>query len=389
MADQMGLDIEALRAATPALPGVVHFNAASSGLVPRAVLEAMQAHLQAEAALAPHEAGVAVADAIEAARAAAARLIGARAEEVALTTGSSQAWNAAFHALPALQGGDRVLVGAHEWGGNVFTLVEAARRSGAVIETIPTGPDGRMDTGALAAMMDDRVRLIAVTWVPAHLGIAEPVAEVGQIARAAGVPYLLDAAQALGLLPCDVGRIGCDMLTAPGRKALRGPKGTGVLYVRQGCAATPGALNVRAAGWQAGKVVLRRDAARFESNEYAPAPLLGLGVALGLALDLRVEEIRRATFDKVAALRAGLSGVAGVSLRESGVVQSHITTFTHARMTPAEVMQALRAQGVTINAVPAHYGPLSGLAGPVCRASVSYLTTQDEIARLCAVLGAL
>lgn len=387
----MALDIEALRAATPALPGVVHFNAASSGLVPRAVLEAMQAHLQAEAALAPHEAGVAVADAIEAARAAAAALIGARTDEVALTTGSSQGWNAAFHALPALQAGDRVLVGAQEWGGNVFTLVEAARRSGAVIETIPTGPDGRMDTGALAAMMDDRVRLIVVTWVPAHLGIAEPVAEVGRIARAAAVPYLLDAAQALGVLPCDVAGIGCDMMAAPGRKGLRGPKGTGVLYIRAGFLErlTPGALNVRAAGWEAGKVVLRRDAARFESNEYAPAPLLGLGAALGLALDLGVEEIRRATCDKVAALRAGLSGVAGVSLRESGVVQSHITTFTHARMAPAEVMQALRAQGVTINAVPAHYGPLSGLAGPVCRASVSYLTTQDEIARLCAVLGAL
>ena len=78
-------------------------------------------------------------------------------------------------------------------------------------------------------MLDERVRLIALTWLPANGGLINPAAAIGEVARRHGIAYFVDAAQAVGQLPVDVARIGCDVLSGAGRKALRGPRGTGLL----------------------------------------------------------------------------------------------------------------------------------------------------------------
>ena len=265
------MDVAALRKATPSLPGLAHFNAASSGLLSSEVVEALQFHLGEEIRTSSHAAGLAAAEAIENARDEIAWLIGATAPEISFMSSNSEAWNLAVLSLPRLRPGDRVLVGGGEWGGNILTLAQECAAVGARLERIPELPDGRMDLSGLEEMMDDRLRLIAVTWIGAHLGHAVPVERIGRLARAAGVPFVVDAAQAAGVLPIDVNRIGCDILTAPGRKGLRGPKGSGFLYVREGGLEqmVPRPMNLRAASLVAGEVVQRRDGGRFEASEYA------------------------------------------------------------------------------------------------------------------------
>ncbi|MGI3166975.1 aminotransferase class V-fold PLP-dependent enzyme [Pseudooceanicola sp. 200-1SW] len=387
----MSMDVAALRKGTPALPGLAHFNAASSGLVPSEVVEVLQLHLAEEVRTSPHAAGLAAAEAIENARDEIAWLIGASAPEIAFTTGNSEGWNLALLSMPRFRPGDRILVGGGEWGGNILTLAQECAAAGARLERIPELPDGRMDLSGLEEMIDDRLRLIAVTWVGAHLGHAAPVARIGQLARAAGVPFLLDAAQAVGVLPVDVNRIGCDVLSAAGRKGLRGPKGSGFLFVREGFLEElmPRPMNLRAASLVAGEVVQRRDGGRFEAAEFAPALRLGLGAAVRLANRLGAEAIRDRVLTQTDRLRAALAGVPGLVLRESGPAESHITTFFHPRIAPEQLQLALAQRGVTINTVNTSYAPFSTVPmpqGAVCRASVSYLTNAEEIARLTAAL---
>lgn len=378
----------ALRARTPGAQRCVHFNHAGSSLPSAATVDAVHEHLLREATQGPMEAGVRSRALTESARTLGAQLLNAQPEEIALTTGNSHGWGAAFAALPRWQPGGRILVGRHEWGGNLATMRLHAERAGAVLETIPSDASGCVDADALAAMVDERVRLIVLTWLPANGGLINPAAAIGRVARQHGIPYFVDAAQALGQLPIDVEQVGCDVLTGPGRKALRGPRGTGLLYVRRAFLdqLTPAFVDTHSAPLNAdGQPVLRADAARLEGAESALALRCGLANALQEALDLGLDTIR-ATIDATArTLRTELAAIDGITVLDQGHEQSGLVAFNLAGQDAADVQRALAAQGITIGSNGVPYTPLDmqarGLT-QIARASVSYLTSDDEISQL-------
>ncbi|WP_342066329.1 aminotransferase class V-fold PLP-dependent enzyme [Achromobacter kerstersii] len=378
----------ALRARTPGAQRCVHFNHAGSSLPSAATVDAVHEHLLREATQGPMEAGVRSRALTESARTLGAQLLNAQPEEIALTTGNSHGWGAAFAALPRWQPGDRILMGRHEWGGNLATMRLHAERAGAVLETIPSDASGCVDADALAAMVDERVRLIVLTWLPANGGLINPAAAIGRVARQHGIPYFVDAAQALGQLPIDVEQVGCDVLTGPGRKALRGPRGTGLLYVRRAFLdqLTPAFVDTHSAPLNAdGQPVLRADAARLEGAESSLALRCGLANALQEALDLGLDTIR-ATIDATArTLRTELAAIDGITVLDQGREQSGLVAFNLAGQDAADVQRALAAQGITIGSNGVPYTPLDmqarGLT-QIARASVSYLTSDDEISQL-------
>lgn len=387
--------IEALRAQTPGTQTTVHFNHAGASLPSAATLQAIQAHLQREATQGPMEAGVASRELTEKARALAARLLNADPAEVALTGGNSPGWGAAFAALEPWLPGDRILVGRHEWGGNLAVMRLKAQRAGATLETIPSDDSGCVDAQALEAMLDERVRLIALTWLPANGGLINPAAAVGSVARRHGIPYFVDAAQAVGQLPVDVAQIGCDVLSGAGRKALRGPRGTGLLYVRRGFLdrLTPAFVDTHSAPLGAdGEPVLRPDAARLESAEASLALRCGLANALQEALDIGLPAIRARIDATAESLRTELAAIPGITVLDQGRERSGLVSFKVAGQDAVSVQRAMAAQGITIGSNGVPYTPLDmqarGLT-QIARASVSYLTNDAEIDRLLQALRAL
>jgi cysteine desulfurase/selenocysteine lyase len=387
--------VDTLRAQTPGVQHTTHFNHAGSSLPSTATLDAIRNHLWLEAIRGPMEAGVAARQQSEQARVLAARLLSAQTSEIAVTTGNSPAWGGAFAALGAWHPGDRILVARHEWGGNLATMRLTAQRAGASIETIPSDDSGAVDPQALADMLDERVRLIALTWMPANGGLINPAVAIGQIARRHCIPYFVDAAQSVGQLPVDVMQVGCDVLTTVGRKALRGPRGTGLLFVRQDFLSrlTPAFVDTHSAPLDAnGEPVLRNDAARLEPSELAPALRCGLANALREALDIGLENIRTRISEVAQTLRSELGEIRGVTVLDQGRERSGLVAFNVAGIEAGELQRKLATQGISIGSNGVSYTPLDmnarGLES-IARASVSYLTTTAEIDRLLDAVRAL
>jgi cysteine desulfurase/selenocysteine lyase len=370
----------------PAYQGGLYFNNAGASLTSQAVIDAVTAHLARESAMGPYAAAQAVADEVADLYACAAKLLGCDADEVALTDSHSRGWGAVVGSM-AFGEGDRILVSRSEWGGNYASLMHIARRCGAQVEVMPCDDSGAVCPTQLAAMLDARVRLISLTWLPANGGLVNPAAAVGALARAAGIPFVLDAAQAVGQMPVDVRAIGCDVLTAPGRKWLRGPRGTGLLYVRRDFLArlTPRTFDQLSAPWRDDGYHLRDDARRFETSEASVALRLGLRVALRSALDLGVAAIRQRIIGLADSMRASLGAIDRVQLQDLGRQRSGLVSFTMAGLAPAEVRHRLQAEGIEVALNGVAFTPLDmqarGLT-EIVRASPHVYTTEDDVAQL-------
>jgi selenocysteine lyase/cysteine desulfurase len=184
----MTRDLERLRAETPGAARRIHLNNAGAGLMPRPVLDAMVDYLRTESEIGGYEAAEQNAALLDGVYDSVARLIGADRDEIALTENATVAWQMAFYAMQ-FQPGDRILTARTEYAANYVAFLQVARRTGAVIEVVADDPDGVLDSAALERVIDERVRLIAITWVPTNGGMVNPAAAVGRIARAHGIPY--------------------------------------------------------------------------------------------------------------------------------------------------------------------------------------------------------
>jgi len=377
------LDIEALRRDTPGCRNVVHLNNAGAALMPTPVLRAQVEHLEREAAIGGYEAKAEAAERIEGVYRSIARLLNCAPDEIALMENATVAWNAAFSAF-RFKPGDKILTGEAEYASNYINFLQQARRRGVEIVVVPSDASGQLDVAALEARLDAGVKLIAMTHVPTNGGLVNPAAAVGRVARAAGVPYLLDACQSAGQLQLDVEALGCDLLSATGRKYLRGPRGSGFLYVRRGLLQQlePASLDLHAAEWVApDRYSLRDDARRFENWEFNYAAVLGLGAAVDYALALGLETIENRVKWLGKRLRFILAEYCKLPVHDIGAEQCGIVTFSTPDRTALQVQADLAKHRINVSvATPA--GALLDARRrqlpDMIRASVHYYNTEED-----------
>lgn len=372
-----------------------YFNQAAGGLMPDRVLQAVTDYMQCEQALGSYVAAQQAQPQLQQLYAQLAALLHCQPTDIALTTGNTHGWCAVVGALP-LQAGDRVLVTPGEWGGNYAMLLQLQARTGCVVETMPCTADGHIDLAALEAGLDARVQLIALTWVPANGSTVYDAQALGQLCARHGIPYIIDAAQALGHIPVDVQALQCDVLTAPGRKWLCGPRGTGLVYLKPGFAARLQPMTVDHVSCPITPTgpVLRQDARMLEQSESSVALKLGLLAALDTAQAEGWVQRFAAIAERARQLRSALADVPGLRLHSLAAAPADcgIVPFTLQGHTPAQVQQALLQCHIQVAANGMGFTPLDMQArglGTVVRASVSAHTTDANIQALVQALQAL
>lgn len=390
----MAIDVVKARAETPGCSEVLHFNNAGASLMPSVVADAIKAHIDLETRIGGYEAAGQQQAAWERTYDAVAALIGCSRDEVAIIENATRSWDMAFYSIP-FKAGDRILTARAEYVSNYLAFLQVARRTGVIVDVVPSDSSGQLDVDALARMMDGRVKLVAVTHCAGNGGLINPVEDIGKVARAAGALFLVDACQSAGQMPLDVERIGCDMLSATGRKFLRGPRATGFLYVRRSVIERlePPFVDLHAATWTAAdRYEWRPDARRFENWETNYATKIGLAVAVDYALGWGLTAIQDRTFGLAARLREGLADVPGVMVRDLGLRKSGIVTFTAAGRDPARMKAELAARrmNVTISEITTTRLDMEARGlDTLVRASVHYYNTEEEIERFVAALREL
>ncbi|WP_395016300.1 aminotransferase class V-fold PLP-dependent enzyme [Dongia sp.] len=383
----MTIDLKRLRADTPGCAKVAHFNNAGSSLPPKPVLKAVIDHLELEAEIGGYEAAAKADDRLEAVYASVAKLINARPDEIALVENATRGWDMAFYAMN-FRPGDRILTGISEYASNVISYLQIAKKTGAVVEAVPNDKYGQVSVADLERMIDGKVKLISFTHVPTNGGLVNPAAKIGAVAKKHGIPFLLDACQSVGQIDIDVRKIGCTMLSATGRKYLRGPRGTGFLYVQRDWIQRlePPFLDLHAAEWVApDRYEIRKDARRFENWESYVAGRLGLGAAADYAMKVGMKAIEADLTEKAVQLREGLAAIPGVTVHDIGRKQGGIVTFTKQGSSAGAIKVALgkRRINTSVSGASSTLFDMSarGLRELV-RASVHYVNSTAELDRL-------
>lgn len=389
--------LEAWRTDTPAaLAGRIHLNNAGASLMPAPVVDVILEHLDREIRLGGYEAADAAADVIQGAYEELAALLGSAARNIAIVENATVAFAQALSAYDFREG-DVIVTTRNDYASNQLMYLSLAERRGVRVVRAEDRPDGGVDPDSVRSLIRERrPKLVALTWVPTSSGLVQPAEAVGEICAEAGVPYLVDACQAVGQMEVDVSSLHCDFMAATSRKFLRGPRGLGFLAVSDHALDSgrrPLHIDMRAADWVGpDRYELRPDARRFENWEFPYALVLGLGEAARYAMEVGAGLARQRAWALAARLREALATVPGVRVLDRGPVLCAIVTVEVAGRQADDLVRELRGQGVNASAlhrVSAVIDLADKDVDTALRFSPHYYNTEAEIRAAATTLAAL
>jgi selenocysteine lyase/cysteine desulfurase len=293
--------------------------------------------------------------------------------------------------------GDAVVTSRCDYTSNQIQYLALKQRLGVSVLHAADLPEGGVDADSVRDLARrHRCRLVAISWVPTNSGLVQDVESVGRVCEELEIPYLIDACQAVGQIPMDVTRLGCDYLSFTARKFLRGPRGIGALYVSDRALTrgdSPLFVDMRGARWLAGgQIELEPTARRFEDWEFPYALVLGQGAAVRYAMDVGIDTAQARAWQLAAQARACLESIDGVRVLDRGQRRCAIVTASIRGWHAADAVKELAQRGINTSASLREYGLIDfsdrGIDSAV-RISPHYYNTRDEIEQLAAAVTEL
>lgn len=375
---------------------LVYLDTANTAQKPQAVIAAVDDFYRnhnANVSRAVHQLGAEATEAYEGARKAIARFFHVHANDLVLTSGTTQSLNLVAYAfaLPRLQAGDVILVSRMEHHANFVPWQLIAERCGARIEPVEITPEGEIDLPALKAQLKAPVKILALTHVSNVLGTVNPIEQICTWARKAGVTTVIDGSQAAPHRPVDIPSLGCDFYAFTGHK-LCGPTGTGGLWAkREHWQSMPpffgGGEMIREVRFE--KTTFNDPPHKFEAGTPNIAGFIGLGAAVDYlsAIGMAAIETREQALLGYASER--LQTVEGLRIigtaKEKAAVISFLIDGAHAH----DLATLLDLEGIAVRSGHHCAHPLMQYYGvpATCRASFAFYNTEAEIDALVAGIG--
>jgi len=326
------IDLEKIRQDTPGCEKLIHFNNAGAALMPSPVVKAIHNYLAAEEYQGGYETADRYADMLNGFYGYAARLLNCQPRNIAFTTNATDSYNRALSAID-FKPGDVILLTDNDYPSNYIASISLQKRLGLRLVTIRNTPSGEVDLNDLDEKLKKHgPRLVSVSHVPTSSGLVQPAVKIGEVIKNYDALYLLDACQSLGQLEVDAIATQADFISGTFRKFLRGPRGSGMLYVSDKALADglePLFIDLRGATWVTpDQYIAVKDARRFEDWETSYALMTGCKEALKYLVNIGIHNIEARNAALTGQLKNKLGKIGNIRLLDRGAQQCSIVTFS-------------------------------------------------------------
>lgn len=273
-----------------------YFNNAGAGIMSEKTFKTIVEHMELEMNVGAYKASVLKNEEVINFYSCSAKLLNAHSkEEIAFIDSASRGWNLVMYGLHITKD-DIIVTLESEYGTNLLTIYDIAKKTGCSVKVVKCNADGSTNLDAIDKALADGGTVLAISHVAAQGSIVNPVVEIGKIAKKHDTIYIVDGCQAVGQLRVNVQEIDCHAYVTAGRKWLRGPRGTGILYVRADAPIRTPQIDLASADLifdSNGDVVgvdIRKDAKQFELWEKSVSSLLGLKNAIEECMDYGIDK---------------------------------------------------------------------------------------------------
>ncbi len=390
------MDVNNIRIQTPGLEGKIFFNSAGSSLMAQPVYDLLVEYTAKEMMASGYKIASSYQDDVADFYLEAANLLHTEPRNIAFCTSATEGYFKALSSI-AFSENDVIVTTDDDYISNFISFNVFAQRFKIKIERIKNLDNGDIDLNHFEDLLSTvRPKVVCITHVPTNSGLIQEVESIGNICHEMNIYYLVDGCQSVGQLDVDVSKINCDFLSATGRKFLRGPRGTGLLYVSDRIldeGLTPLTLDMMGAEWQDDfSIKPANNALRFEMWERNYANLIGLKEAIRYCNSIGIKNIETRNQYLIGLMKNVLSQVGGVEMYDKGSKTSAILTWSKEQKSLADTTKFLDDNHVYYSIARKEFAQYDFTKKEVewaIRFSPHYFNNEDEINKVGELLSLL